>query len=437
VPTTPLAYREAEPLLRAIGGPEAPADWQGGLPFTYHVGAGPAKVHLKLDIAYEVRPIWDIIVKIEGSKYPDQWVVLGAHRDGWTYGASDSNSGYVVVMEIARALAQLQKQGWRPERTIVLGGWDGEEYGQLGSTEWAEEFQQQLGKNAVVYVDLDSAGGASYFTAAGVPSLDALLYEVTKEVEEPRTPGHSVYEDWLSRSSRSVPFIDRLGGGYDYQVWIDHLGVPTIQMVFDYLACGNYHSAYDDLYFMEHWGDPGYLHHAAMAKLAGITALRLANADILPFKYSSYASEVASYLGSLNTQQEKLYGDVVVSFAREMAQATAWQHAAADLETQTESMLDANPSIPKALAEKVAFINRRLLQQERDLTQAQGLPDRPWFRHIIYAPGVYTRYAVQYLPALEDSLETGEWSKVRNYKALLHNSLKTVTNTSSTATTAH
>lgn len=437
VPTTPLAYREAEPLLRAIGGPEAPADWQGGLPFTYHVGAGPAKVHLKLDIAYEVRPIWDIIVKIEGSKYPDQWVVLGAHRDGWTYGASDSNSGYVVVMEIARALAQLQKQGWRPERTIVLGGWDGEEYGQLGSTEWAEEFQQQLGKNAVVYVDLDSAGGASYFTAAGVPSLDALLYEVTKEVEEPRTPGHSVYEDWLSRSSRSVPFIDRLGGGYDYQVWIDHLGVPTIQMVFDYLACGNYHSAYDDLYFMEHWGDPGYLHHAAMAKLAGITALRLANADILPFKYSSYASEVASYLGSLNTQQEKLYGDVVVSFAREMAQATAWQHAAADLETQTESMLDANPSIPKALAEKVAFINRRLLQQERDLTQAQGLPDRPWFRHIIYAPGVYTGYAVQYLPALEDSLETGEWSKVRNYKALLHNSLKTVTNTSSTATTAH
>jgi N-acetylated-alpha-linked acidic dipeptidase len=436
VPTTPLAYGEAEPLLKAIGGPEAPSDWQGGLPFTYHVGPGPAKVHLKLDIAYEIKPIWDIVVNIAGSKYPEQLVVLGAHRDGWTYGTSDSNSGYIVVMEIARALAQLQQQGWRPERTIVLGGWDGEEYGQLGSTEWAEEFQQQLGKNAIVYLDLDSAGGASYFTAAGVPSLDALLYEVTKEVEEPRTPGHSVYEDWLSRSSGLVPFIDRPGGGYDYEVWIDHLGVPTIQMVFDYLACGNYHSAYDDLYFMEHWGDPGYLHHAAMAKLAGITALRLANADILPFKYSSYASDVVNYLDSLNTQQIELYGDVVVSFARENAQANAWQQAAANLESQTEAMLSANSTIPEALAGKVAFINRHLLQQERDLTQAKGLPDRPWFRHMVYAPGVYTGYAVQYLPALQDSLNARDWSKVRNYKALLHNSLTTVTNTSATATTA-
>ncbi len=436
VPTVPLAYGEAEPLLKAMAGPAAPADWQGGLPFTYHLGPGPAKVHLKLDIGYEIKPIWDIIVTIKGSKYPDQWVVLGTHRDGWTYGSSDSNSGFIVVMEIARALSELQQQGWRPERSIVLGGWDGEEYGQLGSTEWAEEFQQQLGNNAVVYLDLDSAGGASYFTAAGVPSLDELLYEVTKEVEEPRTPGHSVYEDWLSRSSKSLPFIDRLGGGYDYQVWIDHLGVPTIQMVFDYLASGNYHSAYDDLYFMEHWGDPGYLHHAAMAKLAGLTALRFANADILPFKYSNYASQVAGYLDSLNAQQVEQYGNVVVSFNPEMAQANAWQQAAAALESKSEAILAANPAVPDAWAGKVAFINQGLLQQERDLTQAKGLPDRPWFRHVIYAPGVYTGYAVQYLSALEDSLQAGEWSKVRNYKALLHNSLTTVTNTSATATTA-
>ncbi len=437
VPTTPLAYGEAEPLLKAIGGPAAPADWQGGLPFTYHVGPGPAMVHLTLNIDYAIRPIWDIVVKIEGSKYPDQWIVLGAHRDGWTYGSSDSNSGYIVVMEIARALAELQQQGWRPERTIVLGGWDGEEYGQLGSTEWAEEFDQQLRKNAVVYIDLDSAGGGSYFTAAGVPSLDVFLYDVTKEVEEPRTPGHSVYQDWLSRSPGSQPFIDRLGGGYDYEVWIDHLGVATIQMVFDYIASGNYHSAYDDLYFMERWGDPGYLHHATMAKLAGIAGLRLANADILPFKYSSYADEIVGYLDSLNTKQVDLYGYVDFSFAREKIQATAWKQAALNLESKSEAILDGNPSIPESLVGKVAFINRRLLQQERDLTQMEGLPDRPWFRHMIYAPGIYTGYAVQFLSALQDSIAAGDWSKVRNYEALLHNSLVTATNTSATAATAN
>jgi N-acetylated-alpha-linked acidic dipeptidase len=436
VPTTPLAYGEAEPLLKAMEGPAAPADWQGGLPFTYHVGPGPAKVHLKLDIAYEIRPIWDIVVKIEGSKYPDQWVVLGAHRDGWTYGSSDSNSGYIVVMETARALAQLQQQGWRPERTIVLGGWDGEEYGQLGSTEWAEEWEQQLGKNAVVYLDLDSAGGGSYFTAAGVPSLDQLIYEVATEVGEPRTPGTSVYQDWKARSGQPMPSIDRLGGGYDYEVWIDHLGVPTIQMVFDYIASGNYHSAYDDLYFMEHWGDPGYLHHAAMAKLAGIAALRLANADILPFQYSSYAGQVASYLDTLNTEQVNRYGNVVVSFAREMEQASAWKRAATNLESKTEAILTANAFIPEALVDNVAFINERLLRQERDLTQAKGLPDRPWFRHMIYAPGIYTGYAVQTLPALQDLITQGEWPRVRNYGALLHNSLTTATNTAATAANA-
>lgn len=429
VPTTPLAYGEAAPLLAAMGGPEVPPGWQGGLPFTYHVGPGPARVHLKLDIDYQIKPVWDIVVKIPGTKYPDQWVVLGAHRDGWTYGSGDSNSGYVVVMETARALGQLMQQGWQPERTIVLAGWDGEEYGQLGSTEWAEEFGQQLRKNAVTYLDLDSSGAGSYFYAAGVPSLDGLLYAVTQEVEEPRTPGKSVYEDWADRSGGEPPFVDRLGGGYDYEVWIDHLGIPTIQMSFDYAASGNYHSSYDDLYFQENFGDPGYLHHAAAARLAGITALRLANADILPFQYSSYAREVSGYLDRLNARQIELYGEEKVSFAREMAQAQAWQSAAAGLEEMSEEILTANPSIPPDLVRQVAFINERLLQQERDLTHEKGLPGRPWFKHMIYAPGMYTGYAVQYLSAVEDMLVMGEWSKVNNYRALLHNSLTKVTNT--------
>lgn len=427
VPTAPLSYGEAEPLLRAMGGPPAAPGWQGGLPFTYRVGPGPAKVHLKLDIDCQIKPIWDIVVKIPGAKYPDQWVVLGAHRDGWTYGSSDSVSGFVVILETARALAQLQKQGWRPERTIILCGWDGEEYGQLGSTEWAEEFQQQLSKNAVAYLDLDSAGGGSYFTAAGVPSLDSLLYDVTKEVEEPRTPGKSVFEDWAGRSGQALPPVDRLGGGYDYQVWIDHLGVPTIQMVFDYLESGNYHSAYDDLYFMDHWGDPGYLHHASMAKLAGIAALRLANADILPFQYSRYAAEVGRHLDSLSARQS------TVTFAREVEQAEAWKSAAVELEGLSASILAENPSIPPTLVNKLAFINERLWQQERELTQPKGLPGRPWFRHIIYAPGLYTGYGVQTLSALEDALAARDWPTVRNYQALLHNSLTNGANTAAAA----
>ncbi len=433
VPTTPLSYGEAEPLLRAMGGPAVPAEWQGGLPFTYHLGPGPAKVHLKLEIEYTIKPIWDIVVTIPGSKYPDQWVVLGAHRDGWTYGSSDSNSGFVVVMETARALSQLMQQGWQPERTIVLGGWDGEEYGMLGSTEWAEEFDQQLSKNAVAYLDLDSAGGGSYFYAAGVPSLDGLLYDITKEVDEPRTPGKSVYEDWVDRTGGEFPWIDRLGGGYDYEVWIDHLGIPTIQMVFDYAASGNYHSTSDDLYFMQHFGDPGYLHHAAMVKLAGIAAMRLANADLLPFQYSSYAEEVSGYLERLNARQVELYGDVKVSFEREIEQAQAWQAASVTLEGTAESILASQSSLSPALEKEAEFINGKLIGQERNLTQPKGLPGRSWFTHMIYAPGLYTGYGVQYLSALEDSLVAGDWPKVRNYAALLYNSLVTATNTARTA----
>ena len=199
---------------------------------------------------------------------------------------------------------------------------------------------------------------------------------------------------------------------------------------------GVYHSAYDDLYFMAHWGDPGYLHHAAAARVAGLAALRLANADILPFNYSRYANEVSGYLDRLNQRQIDLYGEIIVSFTREMKQAQAWKAAAAEAEAEAESILASNPSIPPALQGKVGFMNQRLIRQERDLTQPKGLPDRPWFKHVIYAPGLYTGYAVQYLSALEDSLIMGEWAKVRNYKALLYNSLTTATNTAKTGYTA-
>ena len=365
---------------------------------------------------------------IPGKVHPEQVVVIGAHRDGWAYGTNDSTSGFIVVMEIARSLKQLMDQGWQPDRSIILAGWDGEEYGLLGSTEWVEQFAQQLGKDCVGYINLDGAGGGQYFGAAGVPALDQLLYDVTKRVEEPRTPGKSVYEDWATRGAR----VGRMGGGSDYQSFLQYIGVPSISMAFGGTSGGNYHSTTDDLYFMDNWGDPGYLHYAAMARLAGITALRLANADVLPFVYSKYAGEVVGYLDQLKAK----YPQYDLNFDKEKKQAAAWQQEALRLEGEIDVLLTAGNSIPPKLVGKVDFINAKLITMERDLTQAKGVPGRTWYKHMIYTPGLYTGYAVQYLAPLEDSIMAEEWAKVNNYKALLHNSLTKATNTAKTAATA-
>jgi len=421
IPTVPISYSEAQPLLEALSGPVAPASFTGGLPITYHVGPGGTEVNLALDIAYEQTPVSDVIAEIRGTTKPDERVVLGAHYDAWTYGTSDNTSGWTTMMEVGRSLGRLLDRGWRPDRTIVIAGWDGEEYGLLGSTEWVEQFQRDLKRDAVAYANLDGAGGTS-FDAAGVPSLDDALAEVTKSVQDPRT-GKSVYDVW--KGDGADPTFGRLGSGSDYTAFLDHVGVPSFEMGFTAPASGGtYHSAYDDLYNMEHYLDPGYLGHAGSARVVGVSALRLANADVLPFHYTDYATAVAGYVRDLQQVQASTPGAAQVDLSILLDAARGWNDASARLEARAEALLAAGDTESSSAASAIRRINTSLMQQERALTTAQGLPGRPWFRHQIYAPGLVTGYAVQYLPGMRDAIERGDAQTAQTYRDLLLDSLR-------------
>ena len=420
VPTTPISYGEAQPLLENLGGPAAPESFQGGLPIDYRIGPGGTEVRLDLDIAYEQLPVRNVIGEVRGTTKPEEKVVIGAHYDGWTYGTSDNTSGWTTIMEVGRSLGRLLDRGWRPDRTIVLAGWDGEEYGLLGSTEWVEQFQRDLARNAVAYANLDGAGGTS-FAAAGVPQVDDALIEVTKAVDDPRT-GAPVYDTW--RGEDEAPEIDRLGSGSDYTAFLDHLGVPSLEAGFTAPASGGtYHSAYDDTRNMEEHLDPGYLGHAGSARVTGVTALRLANADVLPFRYSDYATAVAGYVEDLQQVQAETPGAAQVDLGILLEAAGDWAAASEALEQLADELLAAGEVEGGA----VRRINAALMRQERALTTRQGLPGRPWFRHQVYAPGLVTGYAVQYLPGMRDAVEQGDEETAREYRDLLLDSLRDAT----------
>ena len=425
IPTTPISYGEAQPLLEKLTGPEAPESFRGGLPITYRVGPGGTRVQLDLDIDYQQMPVSNVIATIRGTTKPEEKVVVGAHYDGWTYGTSDDTSGWTAVMQIGRSLGKLLDRGWRPERTIVLAGWDGEEYGLLGSTEWAEQFEADLRKNAVAYQNLDGAGGPE-FDASGVPQLDDALIEVTKAVRDPHN-GKPVYDVWTDGGAEE-PEVGRLGSGSDYTTFLDHIGVPSLEAGFSNPASsGTYHSAYDDTYNMENNLDPGYLGHAGSSLITGVTALRLANADILPFHYSDYAAAVVSYVEELQQVQSETEGAAQVDLEILLEAANAWGAASTDLEAQVDELLASGDLDGRAGARAAQRINRALMRQERALTTRQGLPGRPWFRHQVYAPGLVTGYAVQFLPGMRDAIEQGgdEGTAIATeYRDLLLDSLR-------------
>ncbi|MFM1652053.1 M28 family metallopeptidase [Brevibacillus sp. B_LB10_24] len=423
IPTTPLSYGEARKLLESMQGDEAPAAWQGGLPFTYKLGPGPTKVRISLDIDYQRVPVNDIVVRIPGAKYPDQTVLIGAHRDTWVYGSTDNTSGWSTTMEIARVLGEMYQSGWRPDRTIVLAGWDGEEYGLLGSTEWVEEHRAELAENAVAYINMDSIGG-QFFGASAVPSLKQLVYEVTKEVTEPRSD-MSIFDDWYIRSGRKAPTLGDLGSGSDYTPFIQHVGVPSLDMGFG-SSGGLYHSAYDNVDALTRFADPGYEHHKAGAQLIGITALRLANADVLPFSYSDYAVDVMSRLESLAKE-----GTLGVDLAPAIAQAKEWQSAAAALEQRARQLL--SDGVSEADRKELEKINEAMLKQERDLIREEGLTGRPWYKHQIWAPGRTTGYAAQPLPALAEALQAGDKAAMQKAADQLKEVLAKAANTARSA----
>lgn len=398
IPVVPLAYRDAEPLLKALAGPTVPRNWQGGLPFAYHIGPGPAKVRLKVRCEHSTRPIYNVIATLEGTQYPDQWIILGNHHDAWVYGAADPGSGTTALLEVAQSLGELAKIGMRPKRTIVFAAWDAEEFGILGSTEWVEELKTTLQQKAIAYLNVDIAATGKRFYVSATPSLRELIREVTQKIIDPETL-KPVYESWKMRQGKEVPQVGNLGSGSDHSPFIGHAGIPAVSMGFSG-PYGVYHAMQDNFYWMEHFGDPTFQYQAAMAKIWGTLALHLANADVLPFDYETYATDLMTPLKLLQNSGSK--NKIAKDVGKLDRLLTEWQQAAGSLNQEISSYLDSGD------LSAVREINQRLYQLERNLTTESGLPMRPWFKHLIYAPGLNTGYAAVVFPGVRDALEHGD-----------------------------
>ena len=404
IPVAPLAYRDAEPLLKQLAGPNVPSKWQGGLPFAYHIGPGPAKVHLKVHCEHKNRPIYNVIATLEGSENPEQWVILGNHHDAWIYGAADPSSGTASLLEVARCLGQLAKEGRRPKRSILFASWDAEEFGIIGSTEWAEELKAELQQKAIAYLNVDIATTGGRFNASAVPSLKPLVRAVTQDVIDPRTM-QTIYEVWKKQQDRDTPQVGNLGSGSDHSPFIGHLGIPSVSMGFGG-SYGVYHAMQDNFYWMEHFGDPTFQYHVAMAQIWGILALRLANADVLPFDYAEYAKELLTHLKVL---QNGHTASVIASENPERLRQllTGWETAADSLHNALTLRLKAGD------LSTIEKTNRGLYQLDQRLTSEAGLPLRPWFKHLIYAPGLNSGYAAVVFPGMQDALEMNNEAQVQ------------------------
>lgn len=409
IPVVPLAYRDAKPLLQALAGPNVPSAWQGGLPFAYHIGPGPAKVHLTVRCEHSIRPIYNVIATLEGTEFPEQWVILGNHHDAWVYGAADPGSGTAALLEVARCMGALAKSGLRPKRTIVFAAWDAEEFGILGSTEWVEELKATLQQNAVAYLNVDIAATGGNLYVSAVPSLRQLVRDVTQNVIDPGTL-KSVHESWKTRQGKEIPQVGNLGSGSDHSPFIGHVGIPSLSMGFGG-PYGVYHAMQDNFYWMSHFGDATFQYQAAMAKIWGLLALQLANADILPLDYKTYAAALEIPLKLLQNAGSEV--KIASEIEKLEARLSEWKAAAAALHRTFESTL-ASRNLPN-----VEEINRRLYQLERRLTSETGLPMRPWFKHLIYAPGMNTGYAAVIFPGVHDALEAGDAAEVRAQLARL------------------
>jgi len=412
IPVQPIAYDVARKLIAPLKGPVRPRGFQGGLPFAYHIGGtDDVKVHLKTDMDYQTRTIWDVVARIDGSQDKDRWVIMGNHRDAWVFGAVDPNSGTSAMLEVARGFGQLLKQGWKPKRTLILCSWDAEEYGLIGSTEWAEENADELQEKAVAYLNVDVAVSGPNFSASAVPSLWKLIRSVARDVKDPKT-GKSVYQQWQDRARDQRPEAEQglttearigaLGSGSDFTPFLQHLGVASTDMGFggDY---GVYHSAYDSFYWMAHFGDPTFGYHVATAQLWGTMAMRLAEADGLPFDYTDYANQIREFFNEAvrfakrrnleSSFDEKAMYAAVDDFLKEAARV--------ERNRQTAILQIANSENES----KIKSINDALVSAERALIDSRGLRGRAWYKHEIYAPGVYTGYAAQPLTDFQQALD--------------------------------
>jgi N-acetylated-alpha-linked acidic dipeptidase len=454
IPVLPLSYGDAQPLLAALAGPMAPSSWRGGLPFPYHVGPGPAKVHLKAKFNWDLKTLYDVVARIAGSDEGDAWVVRGNHHDAWVNGAEDPVSAMVAELEEARAFGELRKQGWRPRRTIIYCAWDGEEPGLLGSTEWAEEHAAELEGKAVAYLNSD-ANGRGYLFAAGSATLEQFINGVARDIEDPEKNMAVWKREQLRRISEAATpearqeareradlRLGALGSGSDYGAFLDHLGVASLDVGYGGEDGGGiYHSIYDDFYWYTHFSDTSFVYGRALAQTAGTAVLRLADAPLLPFEFGALADAVRHYTDDLkkllkNKQEEArernkeieegVYtatADPQKSFVPPGPEEVPPYLNFAPLDNAAEALSRSAQTYRKALeqagagrgakldAAPLGAVNALLRESERKLTDPDGLPGRPWYKHQIYAPGSYTGYGVKTLPAIREPIEQKKWAQ--------------------------
>jgi len=454
IPVLPISYADAQPLLAALTGRVAPDGWRGGLGITYHVGPGPAKVHLKVKSNWDIKPLYDVIGKIQGAAFPDEWVIRGNHHDGWVNGAEDPISGQVALMEEARALGELAKSGWKPKRTIIYCAWDGEEPGLLGSTEWAEQHYDELRAHGVAYINSDG-NGRGYLGIEGSHTLEKFSNDIAREISDPETKLsawkrqqlHEIAnaktaeqrEEIRKRADLRIP---ALGSGSDYTAFLQHDGVASLNIGFGGEDQGGiYHSIYDDFYWYTHFSDTDFAYGRALAQTGGTAIMRLADADLLPFEFGDFADTVQTYLKELKTLSQKMQDDIRernkeieeglfkavddpkrplvppsveavpphLNFAPMENAAEALTRSAAEYRKALEQ---ANANGGAALASaSLAEVNKMLIESERKLANAEGLSNRPWFKHQLYAPGFYTGYGVKTVPAVREAIELKKWQQ--------------------------
>ena len=456
IPTLPISYGDAQPLLEALAGPLAPVEWRGALPITYHVGPGPAKVHLEVEANWDIKPVHNVIARIRGAVHPDEWILRGNHHDAWVNGAEDPVSAMVVMLEEARALGTLVKAGWRPDRTIVYCAWDGEEPMLLGSTEWAEAHAEELRRHAVAYVNSDG-NGRGYLSMGGSHTLQSFINGVAREVTDPESEVSVVRREQLRRIARATTpeareelrrrtdlTIDALGSGTDYTAFLDHLGIATLDLAYGGEDEGGiYHSIYDDFYWYERFSDTDFVYGRALAQTVSTAVVRLAGAEILPFDFEALAQTVRGYVKELKALLENRQMEIrernlqieeglfqatfdprrptvppqkeevpphlnfaPLDNALDLLERSAERYAAV-----ADSVLSSDHPLP---ADSVRALNQKLKESERRLTSPEGLPRRPWFKHLLYAPGVYTGYDVKTVPGVREAIEQKRYAEAND-----------------------
>jgi N-acetylated-alpha-linked acidic dipeptidase len=424
----PLSWHDAKPLLENMNGPAAPKDWQGGMPITYRL-AGAVQVHLKVQMDNSIQPYYVVEARVRGAQFPDEWVLLGNHHDAWEYGGVDPSSGTASMMELTRAFGNMLKNGFRPKRTLIFCSWDGEEIGLTGSTEWGEQFADDLRKNLIAYINVDSSASGPNFEGGAVGSLAPMLVETSYSIADPS--GTSLHDAWMKSTAanrkdgknKQLPKDDnlantRLGSGSDHTVFLNFLGRPVITLSFEG-PYGVYHSVYDNFYWMNHFGDPGYKYHATMSALWGVTALRLAQADILPFDFAFYGRTLDGFIEDL--KKNPRYDATKIELDNLQKRATSFEAAGKNVKTLLDRLV-ASGKIDSQTAEQY---DQSILKVESNWLYPDGIPGRPWFKHLLYCAR-YT-YAHLELPGLTEAIEAQNWEEAQRQSEILGKAIDTNT----------